>query len=89
MTNKEYIERRDELIQLVKFGGLVSERDGFDQEGFERVFEGMVDQLINDIAFAAMESCEPDCDELTHAINQGSWDTMNRIEQIVGADEEN
>ena len=77
MTNKEYIERRDKALQRVLL----------DQHTFES--RQAIDQLILDIAFAAMESCEPDCDAVRHAIHQGSWDTMNRIEQIVGADEEN
>jgi len=77
MTSKEYIERRDKALQRVLL----------DQHTFES--RQAIDQLILDIAFAAMESCEPDCDAVRHAIHQGSWDTMNRIEQIVGADEEN
>ena len=86
MTNKEYIKRRDEILADYVEAGLIEPQ--FDSVDTSIAAEA-IDELINDIAFAAMESCEPDCDEVRHSIHQGSWDTMNRIEQIVGADEEN
>ena len=87
MTNKEYIERRELFLTWVGANRDVHSRKWTDVIEPELIKQ--YDQLILDIAFAAMESCEPDCDEVRHAIHQGSWDTMNRIEQIVGADEEN
>ena len=87
MTNKEYIERRDGLVNYIR---VISQTiDGTLVDDDKQIAYEEIDELINDIAFAAMESCEPDCDEVRHAKHQGSWDTMNRIDQIVGADETN
>ena len=36
---------------------------------------------IKDMSFEFMEPCEPDCDKIRHALHEGSWQHMTRMDE--------
>jgi len=48
----------------------------------KREREARIDELEK-LSFEVVEPCEPDCDEVRHALHQGSWNAHLKIENRI------